>query len=161
MSEPANTPRTRDSKGKWLKGAPSPNPSGRPATPADVQKFWDEHTIEAAEKVVEVMRTGEVQDQLRAAMHVLDRRFGRPAQALDVTARTAAPNAVGGNPDAARARLEALIAAERDEQSGAIAAGAVESGNDIRALPLGEAAESGCGGQSAPTDSVSGPESAR
>ena len=58
------------------------------------------------------MRTApEVQDQLRAAMHVLDRRFGKPSQALDVTARAAAPGTVVGQPDAARRRLEEMIAA--------------------------------------------------
>ncbi len=116
-TKPANTTRTRDGAGRWLKGTPSPNPTGRPATPADVAKFWDEHTLEAAAKVVEVMRTAaEPEAQLRAAVHVLDRRFGRPAQSLDVTARQAP--GVGGDPDAARMRLEALIAqAESERQS--------------------------------------------
>jgi hypothetical protein len=109
-AEPANTGRTRDGKGRWLKGTPSPNPTGRPATPADVQAIWDAHTEEAALKVIEVMRTApEIQDQLRAAMHVLDRRFGKPSQSLDVTARAVDPAALAGQPDAARARLEALI----------------------------------------------------
>jgi hypothetical protein len=151
-TKPANTGRTRDGKGRWLRGGPSPNPTGRPATPAEVQAIWDAHTEEAALKIIEVMRTApEVQDQLRAAMHVLDRRFGRPAQSLDVTARQVPPGAVGGNPDQARARLEALIAAERDEQSGATAGGAGNSGNDIRALPDATSVRMGSGGQPAPS----------
>jgi len=50
-----------------------------------------EHTAEALETVLAVMRTGETDAiRLAAAVHVLDRGFGRPQAAVEVT--SANPN---------------------------------------------------------------------
>ncbi len=104
----------RDAKGRFLRG--NRGGPGRPATPEDVREFWRAHTIEAAETVVKVMREApDLEDKLRAAVHVLDRSLGKPVAAIDVTARA---EGLGqpGDPDAARRRLEGLIAAAEAER---------------------------------------------
>jgi len=41
---------------KWRKGMPSPNPSGRPKSVAEVARLAREHTTEAILKLVQIMR---------------------------------------------------------------------------------------------------------
>jgi hypothetical protein len=66
------------------------------------------------------MRSKNAAEAGRAAVAILDRAYGRPAQALDVTAhRGPDVGALGGQPDAARARLEALIV-EAQASAGAV-----------------------------------------
>lgn len=100
---------TRGARGRWLPGR-SGNPGGRPATPREVIDFIGGHTLEAAERLVAIMRGKDPQQARLAAEALLDRRLGKPAQAIDLTARRLDPDAIAGQPDQARAKLEALIA---------------------------------------------------
>ncbi len=100
---------TRGARGRWLPGQ-SANPGGRRATPKEVVDFIGGHTLEAAKRLVEIMRGKDPQQARLAAEALLDRHLGRPTQQVDLNARRLDPDAVGGAPDQARARLEALIA---------------------------------------------------
>lgn len=66
---------------KFQKGV-SPNPGGRPKVPEDVKQLWREHTPEAVQKVVSIMRNKRVAPsiQLSAAQTIIERAYGRPSQ---------------------------------------------------------------------------------
>ena len=71
----------------WTKGGPSPNPGGRPKAIAEVVELAREHTTNAIEKLVEIINNpkANAQARVKAIEVLLDRGYGRPAQALDVT----------------------------------------------------------------------------
>ena len=61
----------------WKPGQ-SGNPKGRPRTPHDLPALCREHTKEAVEKLVEIMRSDEHGKALNAVQQLLDRGWGRP-----------------------------------------------------------------------------------
>jgi hypothetical protein len=95
MSEEA-PPGGRASAGRWPKGNPvgratrfKPGVSGNPAgsTPAfeQVRTLARQYSPEAFKTLVELLRlTAEPAVRLRAAEQILDRAFGRPAQAVEL-----------------------------------------------------------------------------
>ncbi len=77
-----NSPPERDVTGRWLPGR-SGNPGGRPAGRGRVQALAAGHTEEAIAMLARLMRGGASDDvRLRAAVALLDRAWGRPAQAV-------------------------------------------------------------------------------
>lgn len=67
----------------------SGNPSGRPKENAEVKALAREHSPEAMQTLITLMQTGEPKIALQAANAVLDRAYGKPAQAVQL----------GGDPD--------------------------------------------------------------
>ncbi len=74
----------RDERGRWLRGT-SGNPGGRPKEVAEVRELARQHTIEAIETLVEIMRHGSP-DRVRveAARVLLDRAWGRPTEHVEL-----------------------------------------------------------------------------
>lgn len=58
----------------------SGNPKGRPKKDRRLQALAREHTDEALETLVFMMRNGEQRERLSAATALLDRGWGRPPQ---------------------------------------------------------------------------------
>ena len=73
----------------WKKGGPSPNPGGRPKGTAHVAVLARQYTEEAILKLVAIMRNSKATTtaQTQAAIALIDRGYGRPAQATEVTLR--------------------------------------------------------------------------
>jgi hypothetical protein len=72
----------RGERGKWLPGA-SPNPGGRPRQLADVRDLARQHTEEAVECLVRIMRDSKSEAaQVAAANAILDRGWGKATQPL-------------------------------------------------------------------------------
>lgn len=77
--------RSRQNNVAFVKGK-SGNPGGRPKEAADVKALAREYTTEAVEKFIHLMRNGEDErTQLAAASALMDRAYGKPAQALEHT----------------------------------------------------------------------------
>ena len=76
------SPKKRGGNPNWKKGQ-SANPGGRPKQHGDLRELARQHTKEAIQTLVEIMLNG-VSEQARAcaADKLLDRGWGRPAQAL-------------------------------------------------------------------------------
>jgi hypothetical protein len=95
MSE-RTPPANRTSAGRWGKGhsanpagqfkpGQSGNPAGRTNAFEQVRALARQHSPEAFKTLVELMRlTNEPGVRLRAAEQILDRAFGRPAQAVEL-----------------------------------------------------------------------------
>ena len=83
----------RDASGKWVKGAASPNPGGRPREVADVRDLAKSYTAEAIETLAAIMRAEDSPPAAKtaAACALLDRAYGRPAQAMDARIEVQAP----------------------------------------------------------------------
>jgi hypothetical protein len=81
--EPANREKT-DTK---FQPGQSGNPNGRPKSDPEVMKYLKEHTMEAAQKKVALMRHPDTKPDLvnLIAEQILDRTMGKPIQNLDVT----------------------------------------------------------------------------
>jgi hypothetical protein len=89
-------PGNRTVAGRWAKGhsanpggqfkpGVSGNPSGRANAFEQVRALARQHSPEAFQTLVELMRlTDEPIVRLRAAEQILDRAFGRPAQAVEI-----------------------------------------------------------------------------
>ncbi len=79
----------RDDKGRWRKGAASPNPGGRPAVLGDLREAARGYSQEALEILAAVMRDPKAPPAARvtAARELLDRGFGRAVQAVDVNTK--------------------------------------------------------------------------
>ena len=75
----------RDGSGRWQKGGASPNPGGRPKEVGDVRELAKAHSAEAIETLATIMRDKDAPPAARtaAATALLDRGYGRPAQAMD------------------------------------------------------------------------------
>lgn len=67
----------RQRNGMFLPGH-SGNPKGRPRTPYDLPAMCREHTKEAVEKLVEIMRGDNPGMALNAVQQLLDRGWGKP-----------------------------------------------------------------------------------
>ena len=80
----------RDVSGRWLKGAPSPNPGGRPRDSYALRDLAQIYTAEAVEALVAIMRAEDAPPAARAAAAsaLLDRGWGRPHSTSDVKLET-------------------------------------------------------------------------
>ena len=86
----------RDDKGRWVKGAASPNPGGRPAVLGELREAARGYSQEALEVLASVMRNPEAPP---AARDLLDRGFGKAAQSVEMDVKV----------DMARAHAEVLM----------------------------------------------------
>ena len=68
-----------DQDGRFRKGQ-SGNPGGRPKTVKDIQKLAREHTAEAMETIVQILKKGRPAERIQAAKIILERGWGRPPQ---------------------------------------------------------------------------------
>ena len=91
----------RDDKGRWVKGAASPNPGGRPAILGELREAARGYSQEALEVLASVMRDTEAPPAARvtAARELLDRGFGKAAQSVEMDVKV----------DMARAHAEVLM----------------------------------------------------
>jgi hypothetical protein len=90
----------------------SGNPGGRPKGYVEVRELAREHTAEAIEKLVAVMRKGESeQAQILAANSLLDRGWGRPTQ--PIAGDPEGPPIIHEHQAAIIAELHRLVAARR------------------------------------------------
>ena len=73
-------------KGRFKPGE-SGNPGGRPKEYAEVRELARKHTVEAIDKIVEIMNAKKSSGNtvLAAACALLDRGYGKPAQSVDLT----------------------------------------------------------------------------
>jgi hypothetical protein len=69
---------------KWVKGI-SGNPGGRPKLEVSIRELAQEHSIEAMQTLVQVMRTGRRGEQIVAANAILDRAYGKPTQSIEMS----------------------------------------------------------------------------
>ena len=63
----------------------SGNPGGRPKAERNVRELAQQHTVEAVEALVDVVRTGKPAERVQAATALLDRGWGRPPTAIEMT----------------------------------------------------------------------------
>jgi hypothetical protein len=97
----------RDVGGRFIPGS-TLNPKGRPKDVHGIGELARSHAPEAIERLV-VLARGRGSAAVAACKELLDRGLGKAPQAIDATIRRGGPDAIGGQPDAARQRLEALI----------------------------------------------------
>src|SRR3954452_3790587 len=69
---------------KWVKGV-SGNPGGRPKLELSIRELAQQHSMEALETLVHVMRTGRRSEQVVAANAILDRAYGKPTQSVEMS----------------------------------------------------------------------------
>jgi hypothetical protein len=69
---------------KWVKGV-SGNPGGRPKLELSIRELAQQHSMEALETLVHVMRTGRRGEQIVAANAILDRAYGKPTQSVEMS----------------------------------------------------------------------------
>ena len=74
----------RDSKGRFVPGV-CVNPGGRPKGNPAVKELLKKHSVDAAEKVVELLSCGNPKIELAAAQEILNRTEGKPLQVQDVS----------------------------------------------------------------------------
>lgn len=96
----------------------SGNPGGRPKDLEGVRELARAHTAEALDTLASIMRDGSTENaRLRAAEALLERAWGRPAQALDVTSGNKPLTAgVEGARERLAQRIQALLAAGEDSE---------------------------------------------
>jgi hypothetical protein len=73
----STTGKQRHAASLWKPGQ-SGNPGGRPRTPHDLSALAREHTKEAVERLVQIMRAEDDGRALAAVQQLLDRGWGRP-----------------------------------------------------------------------------------
>ena len=64
------------------------NPGGRPAMSPEVKAALEGATLPAVQKQIELMSCGDVRVELLASQAILDRFYGKAAQAIDKTVTT-------------------------------------------------------------------------
>jgi hypothetical protein len=97
--------------GRWQKGQ-SGNPTGRPKVVAVVQQYAREHTEEAIDTLVTIMRNTKAPAAARAlaSNSILDRGYGKPAQTIDASLNRRAPEEMTDE------ELLAIAAGAKDEE---------------------------------------------
>lgn len=76
---------TRNEKGQFVKGAPSPNPGGRPKQVETIRDLARQHTEDAIGTLVSIAKNPKASDSARvqASNALLDRAWGKPAQYVE------------------------------------------------------------------------------
>ena len=74
----------RDNKGRFVPGICA-NPGGRPKGNPAVKELLKQHSVDAAEKVIELLNCGNAKIELAAAQEILNRTEGKPLQVQDVS----------------------------------------------------------------------------
>lgn len=74
----------RDESGKFLPGSCG-NPGGRPKGVAEVAELARSYTKQAIATLASIMESGSERAQVAAAQVLLDRAWGKPSQAVEVT----------------------------------------------------------------------------
>ncbi|MCA3247413.1 MAG: hypothetical protein ING29_13150 [Azospirillum sp.] len=102
--EPASAKATENTSHLWKKGK-SPNPGGRPKDAFGLAKEARKHGPDAIKVLVSLMKSEDQAGKTRvaAAQVLLDRGYGKPIQAHEVTGKDGAPiqfNVVTGVPRA-------------------------------------------------------------
>ena len=69
----------------------SGNPGGRPKGEGEVRDLARTYTKEAVEKLAEWMRSKNAKASVSACIALLDRGWGKPAQAMEVTGKDGGP----------------------------------------------------------------------
>lgn len=80
-------PPRRDAYGRWMRGTPSPNPSGCiPRDGREVLELAREGSLPAMRRLIAIVDDPEAPyaAQIAAAVHVLDRAWGKAKQVVDV-----------------------------------------------------------------------------
>lgn len=85
----------RDAAGHWLPHSASPNPSGRPRVALEVQLVAREHGPTAIATLAKLMKSKDPMVSVAACKVLLDRGFGKAAQAI---ALAVVPSAYEGGP---------------------------------------------------------------
>jgi hypothetical protein len=84
-------PPARDDRGRFPPGI-SGNPSGRPAIDpgvrAAVHEIFQAASVEAAQRLVDLMRDEDARVATAAAVHVLDRLLGKVTQSIEAKVET-------------------------------------------------------------------------
>lgn len=71
---------------KFVKGGPSPNPKGRPKDALKLKNLCQELGQEAINVLKKAMKEApEWSDRIKAAKEILDRGYGKPAQAVELS----------------------------------------------------------------------------
>jgi hypothetical protein len=81
----------RTATGQFLPGN-SGNPGGRPGLPAEVRAKLSELSLPAIQVLAGALRGEDARVRVVAAVHILDRLYGRPAQATDLTLKAENPD---------------------------------------------------------------------
>ena len=97
--------------GRWVKGQ-SGNPGGRPKMPEDLKRAMQGLAEDAIKVLREALSSDDERVRIMAAGHVLDRGYGKPTQAVDLTAKT----------DLGAAHLEVLKAHMESRRGGEVTA---------------------------------------
>src|ERR1700755_2803220 len=95
----------RTPTGQFLPGHTG-NPGGRPGLPAEVRARLSALSLSAVQALAEALYGGDARVRVVAAAHILDRLYGRPAQATDLTLKAE-------DSDASPPPPPALVAAPR------------------------------------------------
>jgi hypothetical protein len=110
--KPATT--RRRGTGRPFEKGKSGNPGGRPKELAHVKDLARTHTESAIKTLAEIMRSKKASPNARvsAADAILDRAWGRPAQAIEMSGPGGGPidvNRLAGLTDEQLSRLEAVL----------------------------------------------------
>lgn len=73
--------------GRWKKGE-SGNPAGRPKLHPEVTELAKQETPAAFKRIINLAKNAEDDGtQLRANQYIIDRAYGKPAQAVDLSSK--------------------------------------------------------------------------
>lgn len=112
-------------RGKSFEPGVCPNPKGRPKASEqrrreerDARLLARDHSVEAVEKMIHILRKGKTQNlQLAAANMIVDRGYGRPPQALEVYGGDVRPEEREGSAlEIITSKLAELGRRERDKE---------------------------------------------
>lgn len=80
----------RNKKGQFVKGAGSPNPGGRPKRVQELEEFFNDKSLAAAQVLFDIMLNDNEPSKVRVtcANSILDRSLGKPKQQTEIITPT-------------------------------------------------------------------------